>query len=164
MISVKDLILCDAFAAKKFLNIFGEPQAMVDLSCENVFSERLSKDKVLNKVSRIFFSIYEQTHQKGFHILPDRFGGFGIFNTSKKVIKPSFTPLEFPLEIVEKLPSALRAEVTELSIMRSSRDSAEKVLLGSCRSSNHSCSPNVKYFQGFSCDLDLPYPCVLYKF
>ena len=158
MISVKDLILCDAFAAKKFLNNLGEPQAMVDLSCENVFSERLSKDKVLNKVSRIFFSIYEQTHQKGFHILPDRFGGFGIFNKSNKVIKPSFTPLEFPLGIVEKLPSALRAEVTELSITRSSRDSAEKVLLGSCRFSNHSCSPNVKYFQGFSCDL--PYPCV----
>ena len=46
----------------------------------------------------------------------------------------------------------LREKLTPLTIMKSSSTSREVVLLGVARFVNHSCMPNTRYFQGYSCD------------
>ena len=162
MISCKELIMCDAVIANDKISENGKsPTSMIDPSNFDDFKQKLKADKKLNKVFRSLSKIYSDTIQNGFQILSDDFGGFGVFNKTGRDLRPSFTPISFPIGIIEFLPNELKTEISDQSIMRSSRDKREKVLVGTGRFVNHSCAPNTKFFQGFSCIL--PYPCVRFQ-
>ena len=159
MIDCKDLILCDAFVAKKSLNNFErKPVSMIELPFEDLFDQRRGSNRKLNRTYLSFDKLYRETIESGFEISPDNFSGFGLFNKTAKIIKPRINPLPFPLGIVDNIPGNMRSEISDLSIMKGTLFDSEKVLLGTVRFVNHSCSPNARYYQGFS--WELPYPCV----
>ena len=94
----------------------------------------------------------------GFEISPDNFSGLGLFNKTTKIFKPRTNLLPFPLGIIDNIPGNIRSEVSDLSLMKGTLFNSVKLLLGTVRFVNHLCSPNAKYYQGFS--WELPYPCV----
>ena len=106
--------------------------------------------------------IYRTADSKGFKNEPDKFGGLGLFNKTGRVLNPRLEPIHEVVGIIEDIPTDFREKLTPLSIMKSSSTSREVVLLGVARFVNHSCMPNTRYFQGYSCDY-LRYRTIRYQ-
>ena len=51
---------------------------------------------------------------------------------------------------IETVPLEVQNEMSDLSVMRGEREQDEVVLLGPIRFANHSCSPNTKFFLGYT--------------
>ena len=113
---------------------------------------KVSSNQNLSKTLEGFSMVYRTADSKGFKIEPDKFGGFGLSNKTGRVLKPKLEPIHENAGIIEDIPTDLREKLTPLSIMKSSSTSRKVVLLGVARFVKHSCMPNTRYFQGYSCD------------
>ena len=108
MINCEDLVIADGQVARQLLKDFDvSPESMLPLNSFEEFENRLKFDKKLMKVYYSLKDLYEQCDQSGFKILPDNFGGFGLFNHTGRVLKPSLELLRpFPVGPVKaSLPS-----------------------------------------------------------
>ena len=111
----------------------------------------MKADRRLFKAYSSLKELHEASIERGFKILPDSFGGFGLFNHIEKTLKPSLEPLRpFPVGPIESVPQELQNEMSDLSVMRGELERDELVLLGPIRFANHSCSPNTKFFMGYT--------------
>ena len=137
------------------------PESMLPLNCFEEFENRLKFDKKLMKVYFSLKDFNEHCVESGFKILPDKFGGFVLFNHTGRVLKPSLSP--FPVGPVKSVPAELQNEMSNLSVMLGELDADEQVLLGPIRFANHSCSPNAHFFLGYTSPF-LPHnKCVFLK-
>ena len=165
MINCEDLVIADGQVVRQLLKDFDvSPESMLPLNSFEEFENRLKLDKKLMKVYYSLKDLYEQCDQSGFKILPDKFGGFGLFNHTGRVLKPSLEPLRpFPVGPVKNVPAELQNEMSDLSVIRGELDADEQVLLGPIRFANHSCSPNTQFFLGYTSPF-LPHnKCVFLK-
>ena len=153
MTKCEDLIKLDAFVSSNLLQVFTlKPMMMLPEDTSSSIVAKVSSNQNLSKTPEGFSMVYRTADSKRFKIEPDTFGGFGLFNKTGRVLKPRLEPIHKVVGIIEDIPTDLREKLTPLSIMKSSSTSREVVLLGVARFVNHSCMPNTRYFQGYSCD------------
>ena len=151
------LVIADAFVVSNILKPQERrPMMMYKIDDFSDFLNEVSSNSTLAKTLEGFSKLYREADNRGYRILPDKFGGFGLFNVTGKLLKPKFEPLEDIVGIIEEIPDSLKEKLSPLSIMKSSFTEKEVVLLGVTRFVNHSCYPNTRYFQGYSCNY-LPY-------
>ena len=165
MISCEELVIADGQVVRQLLKDFNvSPESMLPLNSFDEFEKRLQYDKNLAKTYGNLKELYQQSVAAGFKILPDNFGGFGLFNHTGRVLKPSIEPLRpFPVGLVKNVPCELQDEMSDLSVMRGELDTDELVLLGPIRFANHSCSPNTQFFLGYTSPLLQHNKCVFLK-
>ena len=133
MISCEELRIADGQVVRQLLKHFNvSPDSMLPLNNFNEFGKRLQYDKNLAKTYGNLKELYQQSVAAGFKILPDNFVGFGLFNHTGRVLKPSIETLRpFPVGLVKNVPCELQNEMSDLSVMRGGLDADELVLLGS---------------------------------
>ena len=152
MITCEELVIVDGQVVRQILSKFDVvPQTMLPLISFEEYEKRLKADRRLFKAYSSLKELYEASIERGFKILPDSFGGFGLFNHTEKTLKPSLEPLRpFPVGPIESVPQELQNEMSDLSVMRGELERDELVLLGPIRFANHSCSSNTKFFMGYT--------------
>ena len=151
------LVIADAFVVSNILKPQERrPMMMYKIDDFSDFLNEVSSNSTLAKTLEGFSKLYREADNRGYRILPDKFGGFGLFNVTGKLLKPKCEPLEDIVGIIEEIPDSLKEKLSPLSIMKSSFTEKELVLLGVTRFVNHSCYPNTRFFQGYSCNY-LPY-------
>ena len=112
MINCEDLVIVEGQVVRQLLKDSDvSPESMLPLNSFEEFENRLKFDKKLMKVYYSLKDLYEQCVQSGFKILPDKFEGFGLFNHTGRVLKPSLEPLRpFLVDPVKSVRAELQNE------------------------------------------------------
>ena len=157
MASVRDIVALDGLIANNLINNRRDvSQKPIQILFDSRWLElegRLKSSKTLLKVHEKILKLYDDTIQEKLSFLRDNYGGFGLFNTKGKELKPRSEPLSSPMGFLVDIPLELENEYRELSIMRGQLSSKDAFFLGPIRFVNHSCQPNCEYFMGYSCGL-----------
>ena len=152
MINCEEFVIVDGQVVRQILSKLDVvPQTMLPLSSFQEYEKRLKADKQLFKSYSSLKELYEASIEMGFKLLPDTFGGFGLFNHTGKTLKPSLEPLRpFLVGPIESVPQESQNEMSDLPVMRGELERDEILLLGAIRFANHSCSPYTKFFMGYT--------------
>ena len=154
MPNCEELITIDAFVSSNLLRVFEsqrQPMKMLEISDFSSFLSRIHSEPALKRSLEGLSKVYREADSSGYKIEPDRFGGFGLYNRTGKILKPKLEPLGDVVGILEDIPPELKLRLKPLSIMKSSSSDKDVVLLGVVRFVNHSCLANTRFFQGYSC-------------
>ena len=153
MPSCEELVTADAFIVSNLLKTqVRDSKMMINIDDFSIFLGEVNRNSELAKTLEEFSKIYREADAIGFKILPDSFGGFGLFNCTGHPLKPNNVPLLDIVGIIEDIPVELKHKLIPLSIMKSCFNEKEVVLLGVTRFVNHSCLANTRYFRGYSCN------------
>ena len=127
MISCEELVIADGQVVRQLLINFNvSPESKLSLNSFDEFEKSLQYDKNLAKTYGNLKELYQQSVAAVFKILPENFGGFGLFNHPGRVLKPSIEPLRaFPVGLVKNVPCELQIEMLDLSVMRGELDTDE---------------------------------------
>ena len=119
MTSCEELVIADDQVVRQLPKDFNvSPESMLPLKSSDEFEKRLQYNKNLAKTYGNLKELYQQAVAAGFKILPDNFGGFGLFNQTGRVLKPSIEPIRpFPVGLVKNVPCELQNEMSDLSVM-----------------------------------------------
>ncbi len=141
------LIQSDIYVQRKYWADYDTPPAfMLPPLTVHEFEQASKMNTQLRKFTMLLQTIYECTSDLSLKILPDKFGGFGLFNKTGKIIKPSH-PM-YPVGLLMKVPPETEAVLNDFSVMEG-RKKEPKVLVGTLRFVNHSCMPNCSYYQAY---------------
>ena len=164
MASVRDIVALDGLIANNLINdrsdVSRKPVQILFDSRWLDLEGRLKSSKTLLKVHENFLKLYDDTIQEKLSFLRDNYGGFGLFNTKGKELKPRSEPLSSPMGFLVDIPLELENEYRDLSIMRGQLSSKDAFLLGPIRFVNQSCQSNCEYFMGYSCGLKYRTVCL----
>ena len=90
MIICEDLIKLDAFVSSNLLQVFTlKPMMMLPEDTSSSIVAKVSSNQNLSKTLEGLSMVYRTADSKGLKIEPDKFGGFGLFNKTGRVLKPS---------------------------------------------------------------------------
>ena len=123
---------------------------MLEISNFSSFLSRINSEPALNRTSEGFSKVYREKDSSVYKKKPNRFGGFGLYNRTGKILKPKLEPLGDVVGILEDIPTELNVRLKPLSVMKSSSSDKDVVLLGVVRFVNHSYLANTRFFQGYS--------------
>ena len=154
MPNCEDLVTIEAFVSSHLLRVFEsqhQPMKMLEISDFSSFLNRINSEPALKRTLEGFSKVYLEADSSGYKKEPDRFGGFGLYNRTGKILKPKLEPLGDVVGKLEGIPPEIKVRLKPLSIMKSSSSDKDVVLLGVVRFVNHSCLANTRFFQGYSC-------------
>ena len=96
MPNYKNLVTIDEFINSNLLRVFEsqrQPMKMLEISDFSSFSSWIHSEPAL-KITLVGFSkVCPEAYSSGCKIEPDRFGGFGLYNRTGKILKPKLEPL-----------------------------------------------------------------------
>ena len=103
---------------------------MLEISDFSSFSSRIHSEPALKRTLEGLSKVYREADSSVYEIEPDRFGGFGLYNRTGKILKPKLEPLGDVVGILEDIPPELKLRLKPLSIMKCSSYDKDVVLLG----------------------------------
>ena len=128
----------EGYLANSYLSSFERiPHSLTELWSKELFLEQVRTLKNVKKIYEDMKTIYGDAHENGLRIELDNFGGFGLFNRSKKTIRVGV--IDFSVGLIEKCTK--NRKIDDWSAME-----GEKMLVGVARWANHSCLPNCQYY------------------
>ena len=115
MTKCEDLIKLDAFVSSNLLQVFTlKSMMMLPEDTSSSIVAKVSSNQNLSKTLEGFSMVCRTADSKGFKIEPDKFGGFGFFNKTGRVLKPRLEPIHEIVGIIEDIPTNLREKIDTL--------------------------------------------------
>ena len=154
MPNCEDLVTIVAFDISNLLRVFEnqrQPMKMLEISDFTSFLSRIQSGPALKRTLEGLSKVYREADSSGYKTEPDRFGGFGVYNRTGKLLKTKLEPLRDVVGILEDIPPELKLRLKPLSLMKSSSYNKDVVLMCVVRFVNHSCLANTPFFQRYSC-------------